>query len=238
MRTLTANDIIADAMVEAKVIAAGEAVPGAEIDTLLRKLNRLLDLWSTQRLTIPVRTEDIKTLIVGQGSYTIGESGSPDITTVRPIKVEIAYLRDGDNDYPLETDMTEQQYQILTTKTLQSMPARMLYRPTVPNGTIVFDYLPDKAYSAHFFSSKMLTSFADLFTTYDFQPGYESALVSSMAVLCAAAYLDTGVPDSLLAAANTALSGIKGLNAEPANASFALVPTAGSGRRPNIYTLE
>jgi hypothetical protein len=238
MRTLTANDIITDAMVEAKVIAVGEAVPGAEIEQLLRKLNRLLDLWATQRLTFPVRTEDIKTLVAGQGSYTIGESGTPDISTVRPVKVEIAYLRDGDNDFSLEVDMTEAEYAALPTKTLQSLPTRLFYRPTVPNGTIVFDYLPDKAYSAHFFSQKTLTSFADLFTPYDFQPGYEATLVASMAVLCAAAYLDTGVPDSLLAAANTALSGIKGLNAEPANASFALVPTAGSGRRPNIYTLE
>jgi hypothetical protein len=238
MRTLTANDIITDAMIEAKVIAPGEAVPGEQLETLLRKLNRMLDFWATQRLTIPVRTEDIKTLVVGQGSYTIGQSGTPDISTVRPIKVEIAFLRDGNNDFPVEVDMTEEQYAVLPTKTLQSMPARLFYRPTVPNGTIIFDYLPDKAYEAHFFSPKTLTSFADLFTPYDFQPGYETALVVNFAVMCAAAYLDTGVPDSLVAAANQALSGIKALNAEPANASFALVPTAGSGRRPNIYTLE
>jgi len=238
MRTLTANDIITDAMVEAKVLAVGEAVPGAEIEQLLRKLNRLLDLWATQRLTFPVRTEDIKTLVVGQGSYTVGESGTPDISTVRPVKIEVAYLRDAGVDYPVATDMTEAQYAGLTTKTLSGLPTRLFYRPTVPNGTVVFDHLPDKAYSAHFFSQKTLTSFADLFTPYDFQPGYEAALVASMAVLCAAAYLDTGVPDSLLAAANTALSGIKGLNAEPANASFALVPTAGRGGGGGILTWE
>lgn len=235
MRTLTANQILTDALIAAQIIAPGEAVPGDQLDTDLRRLNRMLDLWATKRLTIPVRTEDIHTLVVGQGSYTIGQSGSPNINTVRPIKIEYAFLRDGANDYPVDCDMTEPEYVALITKSQQAMPGRLYYRPSVPNGTILFDYLADKAYEAHFFSAKVLTSFADLYTTYDFQPGYEAALVSNLAVLLANDY-GVAVPPLVMEEATESISGIMGLNSENIPPDFGLVPTAGSGRKGNIYT--
>lgn len=238
MRTLTANQILTDALIEAGVISPDQSIPGDQIDADLRRLNRMLDFWATRRLTIPVRTEDTKTLVVGQGSYTIGQSGTPDISAVRPIEIEYAFLRDGGNDYPVACNVTEAEYISLVTKSQQAMPTKLYYRPSVPNGTIIFDFLADKAYDAHFFSVKTLTSFADLYTTYSFQPGYEAALVSNLALALFGDYFrGQATPPKLANDADETLRGIMALNSETEKPDFSLVPTAGRGGRCNIYTM-
>lgn len=240
--TLKAYDIITEAMKAARIYDPDETPSEAEMAHNLGRLNRLLDMWALERLTLNVRTEDIKVLTYGQGSYTIGENGTPDISSVRPIKIEDCFLRDtasSNTDYPVGCTMTQDQYNAITIKNQIAVPTRLYYHPSVPNGTIYFNFAPDRAFEAHFFSSKAITAFADLYTEYDFAPGYESVLVSNLATKIANDY-GREITAEMKEEAVLSLSYLKSQNKTSGKLSCFLVPTAnrsGSGRF-NILTGE
>jgi hypothetical protein len=72
-----------------EVLSASDA--GAALDTF----NAMLDSWSGgEFLTSYVTQEESFSLIIGQQSYTIGQSGTPDINLVRPFEIITARVRD------------------------------------------------------------------------------------------------------------------------------------------------
>jgi hypothetical protein len=81
---LDAQTIITNALVKAKVIDPDETPENSLMERCRASLNLMLDMWSTERLTIYARTEDVFALTAGDGDYSIGES-TADISTVRPV---------------------------------------------------------------------------------------------------------------------------------------------------------
>src|SRR5574340_421456 len=212
MGLLSALTIITNATKEAEIFDPDETLGNAEAEAYRSRLNLMLDQWSNERLMLYARTEDTKVLTVNDGEYTIGESGVPDINTVRPVKIEDGFLRDSsNNDFTLDClTLTEHEYNALPLKTSTGLPRKLFYKPSVPNGTIKFDCLPDKAYTLYAYSWKPFTAFADLATEYNFPPGYEAAMTLGLAIRLPGAK----VKQVTAADAQAALNSIKSVNME------------------------
>jgi hypothetical protein len=225
----TVTDIITDALVMAGVFDPEEPIPGTEVGKCLGILNLLMDKWNAERMTVFVRQEDTLVLTVGKGSYIIGTSGVTDIASVRPSKVEDAYLRDsssGQNiDYSIDVNMTQIEYNEIALKSTQVIPENLFYFQSYPNGIIYFDSLPDKAYTLHLFSSKPFSDFltiTDDFTLI-FPPGYRSAVTCNLS-LELAEYYKRPISQKMEQQAIRTLDNIKAMNSEPSKLSFRSVP--------------
>jgi hypothetical protein len=139
----------------------GNTSPTAAEDTkALRFFQNMLSSWSAQGLLVPYYVTENFTLTIGQAVYTIGVSGnSPDLVTAtsRPIKPVRAWIRQSDNDHPIDVRMSEREYGEIARKDTTQRPTRLYYDPQYPNGTIRFNYESDQAHDFHLVSEKPLT---------------------------------------------------------------------------------
>lgn len=185
------GDLVLGALKLMGIEEAGETSTDEDLTDGLFFLNLLLDEWSVDRSKIYARVEDTHTLTTGTGEYTIGPSG--DIDTNLPINIEQAYIRDTDLtpnalDYPIDCGMTQQEYNDISIKTIQTIPTRLFYLRQFPLGTILLNYLPMKAYQLHLFSWKALDQIADINTQLSLPEGYAAALTYNLAVVYSPAF--------------------------------------------------
>ena len=158
MANATAGDIINKAFKK-----AGVDTPNPDQDAEgLDALNNLLVSWSIEGLLVPFVIRENFTLTTGDAEYSIG-SGA-DFDTVRPLKVIDAFLRDSDTDYSLGVSPLKE-YNRIREKTTGGRPRNLYYLTEMPNGKILFDYEPDKAYELYLDSEKEITEFALTTTT-------------------------------------------------------------------------
>lgn len=199
----TARDIVTEAYK-----LCGIRLPTAtEISEAFTTLNNMLKLWSAERLLIPIITEETFTLTVGEPIYTIGTGG-----TVRPMKIESAYIRDANSeDYPVDVDMSLDEYNRITTKSTQARPTRLYYAPEYPSGKVHFNVTPDAAYTLKLFSWKPLTQFTDLDTTLNMPGEYVEALQLTLAIRLAPT-LTVQLDNDVKTMAATAHQTIRNLN--------------------------
>jgi hypothetical protein len=200
---------------------------------MLEVLNDMLGNWSINNLAIYVNTRETLTLVVSQGTYTIGPSG--DLNTTRPETIVDIYLRDATNgqDHFLEP-MIEQQYNDIIDKTVQTIPSRYFYAAEYPLGKLYLDYLPDDTDTLLITSKKPFSS-VTLADSFILPNGYDAAIKYNLAV--EAGPILGYLPDAVtVKMANDKLKDVKRKNARPL-----LMTTKGQlprnkGRRYNIYT--
>ena len=132
-----ATDIISGALYAISSVTPGEqAINGTELGYAFGVLNNVLASWSAENLQAPYRTVESFPLTIGQASYTIGTSGSPNFNTVRPDYVTYVFRRDSNNlDYQL-IDYTKEQYDAVFQKQLQGLPQWYYYDAQYPNGVL------------------------------------------------------------------------------------------------------
>lgn len=192
----TASEMIQAAVEVIGVQDPAETMDAGVANTGLRTLNLLLDEYSLDRGKIYIRTEDTKTLVIGTGSYTIGQNGVTDINTALPIKIEQAFLRDttlGLN-YPLRVTMTQAEFNARPLDDQQTLPGNLYFQGGIDPGSVSFDYLPDKAYELHLFSHKPFTKLTDINTQLIVPDGYEAAITNALSIrLCP--IFERAVPD-------------------------------------------
>lgn len=160
----TANDIISGALRLISSSTPGESISGDEINNGLVVLNAMLAAWSTEELMIPFRSLDAFPLVVGQESYTIGQSGSPNINSVRPDYITDAWLTDtlSGIDYPINF-YTSEQYEDVPLKSIQSIPRWLYYDTQYPNGVIyIFPTSSATTYTLNIQSNKPIMQFATI----------------------------------------------------------------------------
>ena len=134
----------------------------------LRYLNNMISGWVVEQLTIPFLTVATFTTIVGQGTMTIGEDGSPDINTVRPIDIaDSMYASDGSGTDFRIFKMAKFQYNDISTKGADARPQKFAYEPVYPNGKIYFDKEPEAAETITYDAIKHITEFAALTTSFN-----------------------------------------------------------------------
>lgn len=205
----TPRDVIKGSLELIGALAPNESVDGEEISGLYSRLNRMLSSWSTQGALIYADTLVEFTLTANDGIYTIGTGA--DINTPRPLRIKTAYVRDTDQDYPIEI-IDEYKYSLISQKDLQSSyPEALYYNPDYPSGTIKLYPYPGAAYTLFMEVEQALTQFTGLSQTISFPEGYEEALEYNFAVRIAPIY-GKPVPMEVVEIANDTLANIKRAN--------------------------
>lgn len=83
----TARDLIQDALEMLGVYSAGETGDAADSDRMLFVLNALMDELAAENIFVNGQTPVSKLLTVAKANYSIGNSGTPDITAPRPLTI-------------------------------------------------------------------------------------------------------------------------------------------------------
>lgn len=223
----TAQEIISDALADIGAVDPLEALTADEAAHGLRKLNELLESWSNESLAVYQLLQEGFATVAGTASYTIGSGAA--WNTARPLRIESAFLRDSAaNDTPLDV-FNREEYDAIALKTTRYRPEHLFYYPTVANGVVYLDGVPDAVYTVFLNSLKALQSFAALTTTVVLPPGYLRAIKSNLAIELAPGYQKT--PSALLASiAMQSKAAIKRINSRTPKLSVADTAFQSEGR--------
>lgn len=155
-------------------------------------LNFMLASWDESLLT---RVTEYFTLTAGTASYMIGTGG--DFDTIRPLKIESAFIRSSDNyDYEVNVYYTRKEYNLEAQKNLDGRPSNLLYERSFPLGAITFDTEPETAETFYLTSYKPIANYEDLDETM-LQPDEQlNAIIYNLAVELAPEYNQT--PNNLV----------------------------------------
>lgn len=230
----TAQQLINQSLRVLGVIGAGETPSAADSADALTALNGLLQSLSLQRLSVYAEALDSKTLIPAQSAYTIGTNGAPDWSTQRPNAIKSAYLRVGQNDYPIQI-IDQTTYDSFVDKFVQSaMPNRLFYNATAPNGTIYLYPTPSAANVLYIRSWRLIESFATLSEDIDLPNGWLRALKFGLARELSAEY-GKQITQDIERQWLESIGDIKRLNASNRPILGSVMELAGTGRY-NVYT--
>lgn len=218
----TGLDLITDAMKSIGAVSAGEAPTSGESADALVALNRMIDAWGADNLTVYTVGRTVKTLTSGIAPYTIGTGG--DINIVRPVSINAAgIILDSTASPTVEVPidvLTVQRYEEVRTKGLSGSPAWAVYFDhawTAGLGTVtVFGVPTTSTTQLVLYCPTALTTVALTGTTYTWPPGYEEALQYNLAIRLAAIF--PSAPSRLPAIAKLAqdsLARIKRVNERP-----------------------
>ena len=191
---MTVREMIRDAMQEVGAIAAGESVTDADAQVAFVRLNSMLELWQTERLTIYNMNRLTFSFVDSQAAYTIGVTATPApdwATPVRPTYLErVTTLHNVGDDNEFETAvqmLTMDEWQRIRMKTIESTyPTRCYYNPGYPFGTLYFYPVPtDTAVDAVIYMPVPMTTVANLSADLVLAPGYSEAIRYNLALrLC------------------------------------------------------
>jgi hypothetical protein len=179
--TRTVRKLIERSMRVATILGAGDPMDANDADDALLSLNQMLDAWQAERLFCYAVQEQTHPLVAGTGVYTIGPTGDI-VVPVRPVRLEYAFTRDVNNqDYIIETIP----YEVWSNFALKSLgnnyPTALYYQPSYPDGTINLWQFPISGLTLHLGIWTLLTEYATLDDIVALPPGYEDALVFSLA---------------------------------------------------------
>ena len=138
-------------------LAAGETVNPDDTQTGLLVFQDLVAELSGENLFIPSTTSEDITLVSAQASYTVGEDGTPDLSTPRPDTIKRAFVRDSSNYDNVVDVISEREYNLIFDKTISERPRCLWYNPTTPNGTVNVWPVPSTAESLYIVSEKPIT---------------------------------------------------------------------------------
>lgn len=146
--TMSRDDTINAALRAMEVIGAGEMASSEDLTNCAQALNIIckayankgLPLWCIQDISIP--------FVTNVATYTVGPAAVP--PTPRPVRVLQAYLRrSGGTDVPL-TVISREEYNNLSSKSMQAQTTQLYYDAQLVNGTVaVYGVPPDSTGTLH-----------------------------------------------------------------------------------------
>lgn len=181
----TAANIIKDALQDLSVLRAGKDPSTNDYTDCLRRLNKLLELWSTQTLLVPYRTQ-ISHALDGSESYTIGSGG--DINTTRPSAIRSAFVTHQGDDSPVTVLRDRAAYDRIHHKDTTGFPRVVYYEPEIPLGRLFVWYTGDASYTLKLSAQGQLTEWPDKDTDVTLPPGYEQWIGKELAIEIAPMY--------------------------------------------------
>ena len=178
------------------VVAPGEALKPADGDLVLSLLNLIVDAWKLESL-YAYATETIEHTTSGEtATLTIGPTGDIDVPE-RPVKFEDGcFYRVAGIDYRLD-QVNEAEFNRIPFKAVATLaPTNFEYNPTIPLGRLQFYPRIPTGAALNLIVQKRLDEFATLTTAYTLPPGYERALVFTLAEE-AGAYYEREIPPTV-----------------------------------------
>lgn len=192
----TLRDLITASLKKLGVVAIGEPPENEELQDGLKAMRLMVDAWALENLMIPAVMTVTKTLIIGEGLYTIGLYGAgtpPDnhIETEQPIDYLAAFIRDAQNtDYVIDR-MNTTQYSDLSVKNTSARPGYFYVEDGWPLSRIYLNSLPYTADTLYLKVKQNLKALLPLLTLDDvisLPDGYEYALMYNTAYQLATDY--------------------------------------------------
>lgn len=177
---VTVSSVLARALRLAGVLASGETPDATMQADALEALNSMLDAWRTESLLVhALRTESLT--ITGAASYTVGDGG--DLDTVRPVKIEAAFWRSGETDYPLAIANAVTWSQVGNKSLQADVPEWLYYEPAYPLGVVYLSSIPSSG-TLHLVVWTPISE-VGAFDEFSFPPGYRDAITYQLAMrLC------------------------------------------------------
>jgi len=209
----TAAAIIRQALAHIRVRGAGQSVSGDDAADALAVLNTMLDSWRLDELNAVATTILTGTLLAGTQSITIGPTGQTITSDPRPIRIEAgSFVTTSDGlDYSL-MPVTEAEFNEVWQKQVSGLvPYVFHYRPSYPNATLRFFPLGTANLTLSLVALVQVPGFATLTTDYSLAPGYERAIVFSLAEELAGVF-EAPVPASVARIAMQARALMKRVN--------------------------
>lgn len=240
----TANDIIRASMRLIQVSAVDTDLTASELQDGLESLNRMLDSWSADELTLYQVIRETFNLAVGQNPYSMGYGG--DFNTSRPMKIVDAYLTLNNGSIPVSYPMQVlgyDDYNAIRLKTLQTnFPNYIYWQPSFPLSEVyIYPVFAPNDPATQGPATITLTSWKPFDCIYDataymsFPPGYWEAITMNLATRLALEYQFDLRPDIIQLAAN-ALKRIKRLNQRTPTLQTDVTLMNTSQLRYNIYS--
>lgn len=185
---MTVLELLTESSIMCGSLAQGEDLGPAEGAYALSKLNQMVDMWATDRLSIyRAQRAGPFAMVSGTQSYAIGTGAAWNVA--RPLWIDGAGMIQTTVSPNVELVMqilTKRLWQQIGVKTVQStLPRSLWYDHTYPTGTIYLYPVPSYANQVVLYLPIAVTEFAGLTDTISLPPGYRMALVSNLAVLLA-----------------------------------------------------
>lgn len=178
--TRTVRDLVTRALRVATVVGAGETPDADDAADALLNLNLMLDAWQAERLYVFAVVERTGTLVAGTATYTVGTGATFNVP--RPVRIEWAYTRDSQS-YDRQIDIVPDQVfaQIPLKSQGNNFPTVLWYEQAYPLGIIHLWELPTSGLTLRFGAWTVLSEYASLNDAVSLPPGYEDAIVFSLA---------------------------------------------------------
>lgn len=179
---MTLKELIYGALRAVGVISNAETPSADMIADAQTVLNMLLGSWGAERLVPYVTVSESLTLTISKGVYTIGiTSPASDFPSVRPIRIESAYVTVSGVDYPVYMTSRDR-YNEISAKTTEGTPSKLYYSPEYPAGKIYLYPEPLAAYTLHIDSWKPMSELTVLTDTINMPGEFIRALRWNLAV--------------------------------------------------------
>lgn len=194
--------------------AAGRTASASQMADAFGALNRMVESWTNQRLLIYTIGAARYTLTPSQPSYTIGPGA--DFDAPRPVRITAANLvltGSGNEVHIPLAILTDRQWAAKRLPVLPStLPTQLYNDGAYPVSTLYLWPNPTEANDLELYTWSRLMAFGGQSDPVAFPPGYEDAIVHSLAVrLCA--LFRTQCPTELYRLATESRAVIKGSNA-------------------------
>lgn len=182
--SVVTSSLITDSLTELNVLAEGESCPAWLSTLALGRLNQLFNDWNVQPEAVYTEVFTPFTLTPNLSPHTIGPVGATFTLAIRPVKLYGCSLNLNiitPNVY-LPIDIIDaESYQSLSVPDIAtSIPTAIYYETDWPLGKLFFYPVPDAAYGVRFLT-RTLFGVVTLTATIDLPPGYESALMYTLA---------------------------------------------------------
>ncbi|CAB5194859.1 hypothetical protein UFOVP169_39 [uncultured Caudovirales phage] len=181
--TMTAREMISSAHRLLNLVNAGNALPEAVYQENLQSLNRMIDSWNTERLSVYNTQDQMFEWPTNVITRSLGPSG--DFIGNRPVLLDDAtYFRDPQTNVSFGIKfINQQQYDGIAVKTVTSTyPQVMWINMEHPNIAMTVYPKPTRLLEWHFISIEELAQPATLNTTLFFPPGYLRAFTYNLAM--------------------------------------------------------
>lgn len=229
----TVQEVIKTALRKIGEYDSGETVSDGDMQTGLDAFQDLISEWAADGVLIPSITTDSLTLVIGQVTYTLGENGSPDLSTVRPERITGAYVQDSSGyDYHVQI-IGERAYRAIRDKDLAggSRPDNAWYNATAPNGTLEVWPAPANAETMYLTGEKPITEPStltqNLLDDLSIPRNYANPIIYNLSVHLAPEF-GSEPTQTIIGLAGSGLNKIRGLNAarraQPAQLEIAPQP--------------
>jgi hypothetical protein len=206
----TVRDLIRRSLRLIGAYGSGESIDANDAMDAMFALNQLVDGWSTDNLMVYETTEVSFPLVAGKAMYSIGPFA--DFDTPRPVALEYAFTRDAQGlDRPLR-NVSQEDYATITLKNIgETFPWAITNDMAQPLSTLTLYPYPQAQLTLFLGIQQAFKGFQDLSDPINLPPGYEEALVYSLAEQIAPEY-DRPIPPVVSRTAAMARGRIRSVN--------------------------